>query len=506
MLIIEKVVKLLDDFHFELFREHVKNISLRSFYPLALIDVIDRDPQVEQDSDKLCKEVYGEDDEKTKKKFFQLAHYTFKLTSHLAKNYPDYLQPNISKIQYLFNTGKLDEATNLAQLTLDVSEKIEDYNTEIKMLNVLIQREVLLESAKQTKKYHERIRELLQYQSAINDVFEHLHTHFRAKGKPPEEGNLDELLEPFARYRTSERYGLQILSRFCTVFGLYYLRKDNFYTPETYEELNQLENALERNDYIVMSYLFTMGHRLSFLKLNYLIRELDRNKILEEANRLIEESEGVQYWNSFVNIPESHSLAVQISHYVSNYMTSYREDHLSLLSSDVISAIEGLKRICENFLGNKMFEKKYTLRHITYSMYYSALLLLGDKDDIKKAIEVLERVLVLYQQFPFHSLIDAIYLNLIFGSFCLKNFGKMNECYKRYKKATRGKAVNPENDLLLHGFYYAAKWLDTERNQYVKKLQDILIKTEKPNLQQTNHLIIAMVKYFKIPIVLGKLH
>ena len=53
MLLIEKVVKLLDDFHYSIFREYVKNISIRSFYPLALIDVIDRDYEKKQESEKI---------------------------------------------------------------------------------------------------------------------------------------------------------------------------------------------------------------------------------------------------------------------------------------------------------------------------------------------------------------------------------------------------------------------------------------------------------------------
>lgn len=502
MLFIEKVVKLLDDFHFDIFRSHVKNISLRSFYPLALIDVINRDPQVEQDSDQLCKDVYGDSEEKTKKKFFQLAHYTFKLTAHLAQNYPDYLQPNIAKIQYLFNTGKLDEGTQLTQMTLDIAEKIEDYNTEIKMLNLLIQRGVLLESAKQTKKYHARIRELLEYQNAMNEVFEHLHTHFRAKGKPPEGGDLDQLLEPFMRYQNSKRFGLQILSRFCTVFGLYYLRNDNFYTSENFTELNQLEAALEKNDYIVMPYLFTMGHRISFLKLNYLIRELDTDKILEEANRLIDESEAVQYWNSFVNNPEGHAIAVQTSHYASKYMTGYRTDHFDLMPSNVFDAIIELRKRCEKFLATPSLEKKFTLKYINVTTFYSALLLLGNKEDNKKAIAVLDSILILYQQFPFHSFIDAIYLNITIGAFNLGLYDKVNDSYKRYKKATKGKAVNPENDLCLHGFYYSAKWLDTNRNQYVKKLSEVVLQIEQGNLIHTKKIMLDIVNYFQIPIKL----
>ena len=86
MLQIEKVVKLLDDYHFDVFREYVKNISIRSYYPLLLLDSINRSIELEQSTEEFCEEIYIEDnpnDEKTKKKFFQLAHYTFKLTQFL---------------------------------------------------------------------------------------------------------------------------------------------------------------------------------------------------------------------------------------------------------------------------------------------------------------------------------------------------------------------------------------------------------------------------------------
>ena len=89
MLLIEKVIKLLDEFHFKIYREHVKNLSIRSYYPLALIDVIDRGIMIEQDSKVLFKNTYGEvaKDEKDFKKFFQLGcHTIFKLGSSGRRN------------------------------------------------------------------------------------------------------------------------------------------------------------------------------------------------------------------------------------------------------------------------------------------------------------------------------------------------------------------------------------------------------------------------------------
>ena len=73
MLLIEKVIKLLDDYHYDVFREYVKNISIRSYYPLVLIDCINRSIEVKQSTEDLCKMIYADDNpnnEKTKKNYF----------------------------------------------------------------------------------------------------------------------------------------------------------------------------------------------------------------------------------------------------------------------------------------------------------------------------------------------------------------------------------------------------------------------------------------------------
>lgn len=504
MLLIEKVVKLLDDFHFDVFREYVKNISIRSYYPLALIDVLSRDICTEQESEQLCIDTYGLDevDEKAMKKFFQLAHYTFKLTRFLAKNYPNYLQSNISVIQHYINTGQLDKANKLAMTLLEVSEKIEDFPTELKILNILIQQGVLLESAKQNKKYHRRIKTILTYEIQLNDIFEHLHTHFRAKGKALEKMDLQPHLDFFNTYAKSKSLKVSIISRFCASFAKYYKRDQRFYTTSNFNVLTNLENDLEKFDYIVFPYLFILKHRIDMLKLNYQIqiRNLDTHKILEAASKIIEDSEDILPWNSYVNLPEIFSIAVQTSHYVSNYFFSYHDNHLAQMPYEVQQAIDVLKKRCENLLTNKLLEEKFTVRYINLTTIYAGLLLLGDEEDIKKSINTLERLLIFYQQIPFHPTLDAIYLNLTTGAFCLKDYEKLNDFYRRYKKATRGKAVNKENDLTIEGVYFAGKWLETKRNQYVKKLVTVLKSTESPNLATTKKMLLDITNYYNIPI------
>src|SRR6218665_4190211 len=118
MLSIQKVILLLDDHHFDEFKNHLKDSNAE--LPLKLITQIRKDGWDQKESDTLCKAVYGAKDEKSKKKFFQLVHYTFRLTSYLSRNHPSYLHHNISLIEQYINRGELDEANKIAEILLDI--------------------------------------------------------------------------------------------------------------------------------------------------------------------------------------------------------------------------------------------------------------------------------------------------------------------------------------------------------------------------------------------------
>ncbi|PHN07077.1 hypothetical protein [Flavilitoribacter nigricans] len=508
MLLIEKVVKLLDDFHFGIFREHVKNISLRSYYPLALIDVIDRDVLVEQSSEELFRKVYGEeaDGEKDLKKFFQLAHYTFKLTNVLARNYPDYLQNNISRVQQYINEGQLEKGTHLAEILQDVCEKVEDISTEINVSNILAQKELLLQASKESLQYFDRIQHLAQLQSDMNNLNHFLVKDLKNKGKEATEEDKKEKLAYLEQFVNSPSFSIRMIALLNTYNLLYLYRDPAFYAPNTYEKLLDIEEQLQKYDYIIFPFLHNLRPRLAFLKLNYSIQQLSFEEVLAEAARMMEDSEGDLFWNSFINLPELSSIAIQTSHFVSTYFTSYRPDHLELIPEEVLTRLEQLRRRCRIILDNRLLEEKFVVRYINLSTIYGGLLLLGDKKDIKECVRVQEGILSVYQQVAFHASIDPIYTNLIMANFCLEDYEQLEKSYRRYKKSTKGKTVNPENDLTIHAYYYAAKWRENGRNQYIKKLRDIIEQTyEKHNLERTRKNLLDIVEYYKIPVPLANM-
>ncbi|MCI5082087.1 MAG: hypothetical protein MRY78_10350 [Saprospiraceae bacterium] len=506
MLLIEKVIKLMDDFHFDIYREYVKNLSIRSYYPLALIDVIDRDFEQEQDSEKLFRAVYGDapDGERDMKKFFQLAHHTFKLTSFLSRNYPDYLQHNLTRIQHLINSGELNKAIQLAEILKDVTEKVQDYYSEEKVCSLLAQKESRLESHKSAMKYYERIHELLGYQKAINDLNHFISQHLKVRGKE-EAGKLEEHLSFLSAFHESESFIVRMISRLQTCYVYYNHRSPHFYTLEVFTELKEIEEELQKNDYVIFPFLHNIRPKLSFLKLNYSVRQLDIESVLDECSKIIEDSEDDLFWNSLINLPEFNAIGIQTSYYVTNYFNSYRENHMELMPEEVQVQIKFLRNRCQNILKNPLLKEKFVVRYINISSVYAGLLLLGDEESIKQSVDTLEQLLLFFQQVAFHSSIDSVYITLIMGYFCLKDYEGVERNYRRYKKSTKGKVVNPENDIPLHGFYYASKWLESGRSQYLKKLGRVVEETNNKSSQaSTRKLLLDMVNYFKMEIPLEK--
>lgn len=507
MLLIEKVIKLMDDFHFDIYREYVKNLSIRSYYPLALIDVVNRSYSVEQESESLYKAVYGEEvkDEKDMKKFFQLAHHTFKLSSYLSRNYPDYLQHNLTKIQHLINEGELQSAVTLAEILYDVADKVQDYDTLEKVCNILAQKESRLESHQNALKYYHRIDQLLHYKKSINELNSFISQHLKVRGKEAN-NNLDEQLAFLSPFHESESFIVKMISRLQTCYVYYNHRSPQFYTPEIFEELIAIEEELQKYDYVVFPFLHNVRPKLSFLKLNYSARQLAIDKVLEECTKIMVESEDDLFWNSLINLPEFNAIGIQTSYYVTNYFTSYRSDHLDLLPEEVQQQIAFLKNRCQNILKNPLLKEQFVVRYINITSIYAGLLLLGNHDQIKTSIQTLEQLLLFFQQVPFHSFIDSVYVTLIMGHFCLKDYEGVEKSYRRYKKSTKGKVVNPENDLPLHGFYFASKWLESGRSQYVKKLSAVIEETkQKKNLSSTRKLLLDMVLYFEMPLAIEKM-
>jgi hypothetical protein len=500
MLGIQKVILLLDDFHFDEFKNHLK--ATNAELPYKLVMQIRSDKWKQKESDDLCKAVYGSKDEKSKKKFFQLVHYTFRLTSYLSRNHPSYLTGNISKIEQLINKGELEDANQLGEILLDIAEKIEDFPTAIAVLKCFAQQSFILENKNVSIKHHQRISELLKNEHIINQMYLYMRQNLNFKGKSAlSDKEMGEHLSFYDKYRDNESLSIQMLSRYSYCHTLNYLNDPSFYSLEILDELNNLIDDLEKNAFVIFSFSDDIQLNVDYLKLKHLIATMSRDELQKEAAFLIKQRAPLRFWKNYVNTPEIIYLSIQASYYLTHYCFGYRKDYNESLPKDVRSQIEFYKKKTEEILDKPIWEEGMHVRFINLNNIYCGFLILGSKEDIKKSIERLEYLLVNFQQIAFQRLYDALFATLILGYFFLNDHEGIQECYKRFEKLTAGVNKNLENDLTIKAIYYTSQWLSTQRKQYTEKLQGISTKAqENENLKHLQTLITDMVEYYDIPL------
>jgi hypothetical protein len=146
LLNIQKLIFLLDDFHFNHFTQFLEENN--AALPLQLCLVIRKKLPEFETIDELNQQIYGAYNEQSKLNFNQLSVHTFKLTWHLALHYPSYLINNITRVQKHINNGELEMAEFMANTTLEIAEKIGDYTTQTSILELMLHLFIILKNDK----------------------------------------------------------------------------------------------------------------------------------------------------------------------------------------------------------------------------------------------------------------------------------------------------------------------------------------------------------------------
>jgi len=462
MLLLEKVIKLLDDYHYGVFREKVKNLSKRSYYPLVLVDLIDRDFLKEQDSDRLCRDVYGAHDEKTRRKFFQLAHHTFRLTALLARDHPDYLLPNIPRIRRLLNEGKLEAANRLADMLYEVCRKVEDYTTERKLLEMQSRQNLLLDLAFFAHEQHNRIGELnrieCKLQELVGRLWHFLHPPSGEKSAPSSSD-----LEDFAADFEHPATAVRLLSRFAWAALLPQADARRFRSPETGTFLLDLESEFEKFGHIVLPGLVDYPSELRILRLLHL---LETSAPLEEILDL-PPPEPAAFWNSFARYPLADWLFHLTGHLAKACLAAPHPETRTLLRE----RLRTLGEQCDALLRDERLEQLFIQKFLALSIARAFTRLAGGPEEWTRTREHLERLLWVYQQVPFHQYLDAIYFILAYCGLKLEDYPRVEEYFRRFRKVLKSKEAPSAHSLLVEGLYYLAQLRNTGRPQYARKLQ-----------------------------------
>lgn len=497
MISIQKQVLLLSDFHFKEFADYLQNTN--ADLPYKLVTTI-RGLKTQPDSDELCKLIYGDSAEKTRKKFLQLTHHTFKLSGFLSRNYPNYLKHNLQIIEELLSKAEKAKANEVADWLVDIAEKIEDYTTLIEVYKFLAQQAFISES-KEALKYHKRVEECIELEKIKNELYKYLRENLFFKGKENiSKAQLSKDLRYFDQFVTHESNSINILARFGKYYQLSFLYHPDFFSKQTGEELEELEKDFLNNAHVCFHYLDDMYFKILGQRLQHEVNKTETDAMLNEIKKMNSISSFLKYWKSYINIPELFSFAVQTSHYMSSYGFVFKDDYHSTLPRDIKENIAFLKNRLDETSQKNIWEDGHIIKYINIRCFYAAILLTGNEDDKLKSTKILEDTLVSYQQIPFQKFLDGIFVTLIMGYFSLNEYDKVISTYKRYKKITSDQIVVKENDQTIDAYYYTAQYLSNKRNQYIEKLKSTYDEAVAyPHVQK---LIEELVAYYKIPLSL----
>lgn len=502
-LTIQKHIKLLDAFHKTEFCNYLSEIKAN--IPLRLVEAIDDSLTEQITSDELCAKVYGNHDVQTRKSFNQLASHTFRLSAYLSRNYPNYLVHNVSRIERLINEGKLHEANILADILLDVAEKIGDYTTQILTLKFQAQQAQMYKSHSETVRIYSRIQELMGFEMCMNDLYLYVRRNFNISVKDDSVlQSIDKHFEYLRGFHNHPEPSIRILSKYSRFFLLYYYRPTEFVTERTQLEIAEFDDELLKHQTAVMPFLEDIYSKFLFYKLNLSTTDLSSKEGKAEYQKMLLHNRYLKFWENYVNIPELYAITIKSTYYLTRYHSiNHRTDFRNVIPAEDRQEITRLAQRCEELIKKDIWEPDHVNDLIHFRLTWSALLLLGDHADIEKGVDNLEKLMTTYQQITFSESMDSIFICLILGYFALDDYKMCVETYKRYIKLSKGRVVNSENDLEIHTYYYVSQWLSSERKQYLRKIQENYqragLHNSKQVIQQT---ILEMVSYFNIPVSL----
>jgi len=495
MLTIQKFISLLDDFHYEEFRGHL--IKTNALLPLKLTEAIRKQLPHFDPHEELCKKIYANYGKAEKQNFNRLTTHTFKLSGNLAANYPEYLHPNIQKIQWLVANQKPDEANLLANQLLDIAERVNNFPCQVFSLKFLSQQAYMAKDNRLAAKTDARLREVMEDQNLYFKIQSKFRNVVYVANTPKPKEDMEELQKYYEQFNSHRCVSIRILSQYAWQHTLHSLTTEMF-TPKDNNRVNTLRKEIQSHPHVVFPFMVDIKGSLDLLLLNSPYINVFAKETAREYENLLAHYDTIKYWKNYLNIGGLSLMAVQTTKILSLY-------HYKLHLSNYNEIMEPPDRVLLNDLltkCKKMIEQVPERETSAYEersvrILYSVLLILSGKPQTIEGLNAMEALLIDYQQINFKASTDSIFLCLMFGYFAMKDYEKCALSYKRYLKTIKGKLGFEGNHVKIQSYYYISQWLATGSKQYPTKLQALLREHGREGSQRT---IWELIKYFKLPI------
>ncbi|MCS6934060.1 MAG: hypothetical protein NZM35_02775 [Chitinophagales bacterium] len=500
LLFIQKWVALLSEEHFQFMLTYLhENGSAMS---VKLLRTIRQGLPMFHRHEELCTAVYGSYDRQHRQNFNQLCAHTFRQSGYLAIHYPSYLMCNVVRIQHLTNQGKIAEAVFLAEMLIEVAEKIEDFQTLIACLKYAVQQAYLFKDTNSGIKWNNRLFQTLEYERIVNQLIYISRTVFNITLRNRFASEFEEKKEYVRQFLTHPKAVIRALANYALIYEAYYHNRMDFSNKTTLTYIRELERELHNHAYVIFPYLLDLKTSVGFMKLNSSLTDLNTAEGKKQLNELTRHYSRIRYWKYYPNIPEMFIITIRTTYLLSEYHHYlHRPDYQVILSLSHKRELDELLSRCNTLMNNLPDAKFLTNDRIALRMLYATLLALQGGTSIQRSTEELEALLTQYQQVNLLGSLDSIFAVLMLGYFALKNYAKCNETYKRYIKIIRGRPVFDDNDLDIHTIYYLSQWLSTGRKQYVRKLAlNYERACSNPAFYKSKRIMEEYFRQFELPI------
>ncbi|MDB5283747.1 MAG: hypothetical protein JWO06_2822 [Bacteroidota bacterium] len=473
LLTIQKFIYLLSDFHYHEFVRYLS--STNALLPLKLTQNI-KDKLPEFDTpEELCKKVYGGADKSHRQNFNQLSSYTFKLSSVLAQNFPSYLHYNTSKLQRFVNEGKREDANLLAESMLDIAERIEDFQGQISALKFLGQQAFLVKDIPTGVRFNTALENAIENERLLFLLQSYMRKAFHVDDVINTENGLDNFKAYYQPYLNHSSAMIRIFSQYACISAIYNYNAESITLPVNVEAIKALEREMNNYDYLAFPFMTDLKGNFGFLRLNSAYIDFNSKEGQKNFDDLSRYYSSIKFWKNYLNFGQMHLIAIQVSRLMTTYHYQlHRSDYNQVITDNDSKILNSLLQESEEMLGSDISKKYYEYEMRSLRMLHGALLIFRGGDSIKKGVNEIESLLIIYQQINLKAATDSIYLCLMIGYFSMKDYEKCAQTYKRYNKIIKGKPIFEGNDSKIHAYYYVSQWLETGSKQYVAKLNTLL--------------------------------
>lgn len=499
---IQKLVFLLDDWHYQEFLKHLTKVNAMT--PVKLIESIKRKLPEFANHEELCTDVYGDYSPDSRLSFNQLSAYTFRLSEFLAVNYPAYLSHNIQKLQALVAADRGEEANFIAEVLLSFAQKVEDFNTQMVVLKFLTQQELLFKRLNKAVSYNQLLTEALENERLSNEILYIIRKDFNisllSEKKTPKE--VADAIAHFESYHNHSSKLISLLSQYAVLYIIFYFRPDILTSKEVKDKIEEFEKVLKNYSYLIFTYLFDIRTILYFIKINSPHFKINAREGISEISKFKKHFAMVKYWHTYLNIPELYIVISKASFYLGNYTyLVHRKKYSSLLPNKTQAEIEEIVKDCKDLLAKHSSKEEYLKDMINLRVIYSGMMIILGGENIHKGLDELESTLVEYQQINKSGSIDSSFALLMIGYFASANYKKCLLTYSRYIKVAKNKHIYEENDLYIQLYYNVARWMLEHKEEYIKKIEEVYERTIKNNsFSFVKTTAEELVQYFAIPV------